>query len=333
MSSSTPQRPIGSGFDADSTISDVLAGVDLTGTLAVVTGGYSGIGTAVTRGLAAAGASVVVPARRPDRAREEVGGIDGVEVAELDLADLDSVRRLADRLLAEGRGIDFLVNNAAIMANALTRVGPQGWESQFAVDHLGHFALTNLLWPLLVSGGGARVVSVSSRGHLFGGMRWDDPQWEHDYDKWRAYGQAKTANALFAVELDARGRDRGVRAFSVYPAGVRTPLQRHLSEQEMRGFGWYDESGRLSPVFKSPEQGAAGEAWAAVSPRLDGMGGVYIERCDIAEPAAVDGTASGPGFGAAAQGGVAPYAMDPAQAARLWALSAELTGIDAVRDA
>jgi len=326
---STPQRPIDSGFDADSRISDVLAGVDLTGQLAVVTGGYSGIGTAVTRGLAAAGASVIVPARRPDRAREEIGDLDGVEVEKMDLADLDSVRGLADRLLADGRGIDVLVNNAAIMANALTRVGPRGWESQFAVDHLGHFALTNRLWPLLVQDGGARVVSVSSRGHQFGGIRWEDLHWQHGYDKWQAYGQAKTANILFAVELDARGREHGVRAFAVYPAGVRTPLQRYLSQQEMLEFGWYDENGQLSPMFKSPEQAAAGEAWAAVSPRLKGMGGVYIERCDIAELALPDDGSSGPGFSGAAQGGVAPYAVDPDEARRLWTVLAAVTEVDA----
>ncbi|HEY4454685.1 MAG TPA: oxidoreductase [Pseudonocardiaceae bacterium] len=325
---STAQHPIGSGFDADSTISDVLAGVDLTGTLAVVTGGYSGIGTAVTVGLAAAGASVIVPARRPDRARAEVGHVDGVEIEELDLADLTSVRGLADRLIAGGRGIDFLINNAAIMANELTRVGPHGWESQFAVDHLGHFALTNALWPLLVKDGGARVISVSSRGHLFSAIRWDDLHWARGYDKWQAYGQAKTANALFAVELDARGKDQGVRAFSVYPAGVRTPLQRHLSEQEMHELGWYDDHGQLSPLFKSPEQGAAGEAWAAVSPQLNGMGGLYIERCDIAELATPDGGSATPGFGGA-RGGVAPYAIDPEQARRLWTVSATSTGIDA----
>jgi len=323
----TAQRPIGSGFDADSTISDVLAGVDLTGKLAVVTGGYSGIGTAVTRGLAAAGASVIVPARRPDRAREEIGDLDCVEVDELDLADLDSVRGLADRLLADGRGIDFLINNAAIMANALTRVGPHGWESQFAVDHLGHFALTNLLWPLLVRDSGARVVSVSSRGHKFSGMRWNDLHWEHGYDKWQAYGQAKTANILFAVELDARGKDHGVRAFSVYPAGVRTPLQRHLSRQEMLDLGWYDDNGQLAPLFKSPEQGAAGEAWAAVSPQLIGLGGVYIERCDIAELATPDDPSQG--ITGAARGGVAPYAVDTDQATGLWAISAALTEVNA----
>jgi NAD(P)-dependent dehydrogenase (short-subunit alcohol dehydrogenase family) len=319
---STPQHPINSGFNADSTIADVLEGVDLTGRLAIVTGGYSGIGTAVTRGLSAAGATVVVPARRPEQARKEIGSIERVELDDLDLADLQSVARFADRFLASGRQIDMLINNAAVMANELTRVGPAGWESQFAIDHLGHFALTNRLWPALSRDGGARVVSVSSRAHKFSAIRWDDLHWEQGYDKWQAYGQAKTANVLFAVELDARGQDEGIRAFSVYPAGVRTPLQRHLSQQEMRDLGWYDENGSLAPLFKTPEQGAAGEAWAATSPQLDAMGGVYIERCDIAEVANPD-TEKGK------QEGVNPDAIDPEQAKRLWELSAELTGVDA----
>jgi NAD(P)-dependent dehydrogenase (short-subunit alcohol dehydrogenase family) len=313
----TPQHPIDSGFTADSTIADVLAGTDLSGQLAIVTGGYSGIGTAVTRGLSAAGATVVVPARRPDQARKEVGDVPGVEIESLDLADLNSVARFADGFLASGRSIDLLVNNAAVMANELTRVGP-GWESQFAIDHLGHFALTGRLWPALTAGGGARVVSVSSRGHKFSPVRWDDLQWTQGYDKWQAYGQAKTANVLFAVALDARGQRAGVRAFAVYPAGVRTPLQRHLTHQEMRDLGWYDDQGNLAPLFKTPEQGAAGEAWAATSRQLDGMGGVYIERCDIAE------------LSEDRQAGVSPYAVDPGSAERLWTISAQLTGVDAV---
>jgi NAD(P)-dependent dehydrogenase (short-subunit alcohol dehydrogenase family) len=313
----TPQSPLGSGFTADSTITDVLKDIDLTGKLAIVTGGYSGIGTAVTRGLSAAGATVVVPARRPEQARKEVGELERVEIGELDLADLESVARFADRFLASGRPVDMLVNNAAVMANELTRVGPGGWESQFAIDHLGHFALTNRLWPALRRDGAARVISVSSRGHKRSPVRWDDLNWQHEYDKWGAYGQAKTANILFAVALDARGRDAGIRAFSVYPAGVRTPLQRHLTQQEMRDLGWYDEHGNLAPLFKTPEQGAAGEAWAATSPQLTGMGGVYIERCDIAE------------LDEGRQQGVSSYAVDPAQADRLWAVSAQLTGVDA----
>ncbi|MDN3026865.1 SDR family NAD(P)-dependent oxidoreductase [Streptomyces sp. S.PB5] len=316
---STAQHKIGSGFDARSTAADVLAGLDLTGRLAVVTGGYSGLGLETTRALTEAGARVVVPARRPAVAREAVAGIDGVEVDALDLGDLDSVRAFADRFLASGRRIDFMIDNAGIMACPETRVGP-GWEAQFATNHLGHFALVNRLWPALADGG-ARVVSVSSRAHHFSGMRWDDVQWTRGYDKWQAYGQAKTANVLFAVHLDRLGREHGVRAFALHPGGIFTPLQRHIPKAEMVERGWIDEQGNfLDPEgFKTPEQGAATQVWAATSPRLDGLGGVYLEDCDIAEPA-VDGDQTS---------GVKAWATDPEQAARLWTLSAELTGVDA----
>ena len=315
---STAQHKIGSGYDAQSTADDVLAGIDLSGKLAVVTGGYSGLGLETTRALTKAGARVVVPARRPDAAREALAGIDGVEVDTLDLGDLERVRAFAERFLASGRSIDLMIDNAGIMACPETRVGP-GWEAQFATNHLGHFALVNRLWPAIAPG--ARVVSVSSRAHHFSGMRWDDVQWAQGYDKWEAYGQAKTANVLFAVHLDRLGAERGVRAFSLHPGGIHTPLQRHIPKEEMIERGWIDEDGTLlNPgSFKTPEQGAATQVWAATSPQLDGMGGVYLEDCDIAEPA-VDGDVSG---------GVKSWATDPEQAARLWELSAELTGVNA----
>jgi NAD(P)-dependent dehydrogenase (short-subunit alcohol dehydrogenase family) len=250
----------------------VLDGIGLEGRLAVVTGGYSGIGLEATRALSAAGVTVVVPARRPEHARDRLKGLAGVEVDELDLTDLSSIDCFADRFLASGRSIDFLMNNAGIMANSETRVGP-GWESQFATNHLGHFAMTNLLWSALVAGGGARVISVSSRAHALSGIRWDDLQFEHGYDKWKAYGQAKTANVLFAVHLDLLGRAANVRAFSVYPGGILTSLQRHLTKKEMVDLGWIDWGGTVIMPFKSPEQGAATSVWAAISPHLDGMGG------------------------------------------------------------
>ncbi|MGW2824529.1 SDR family NAD(P)-dependent oxidoreductase [Streptomyces sp. NPDC001443] len=315
----TAQHRIGSGFGAESTADDVLQGIDLTGRLAVVTGGYSGLGLETTRALTKAGAHVVVPARRPDTAREALAGMDGVELDELDLGDLESVRGFAGRFLASGRTVDLVIDNAGIMACPETRVGP-GWEAQFAINHLGHFALVNRLWPAIAAGG-ARVVSVSSRAHHFSGMRWDDVHWRHGYDKWEAYGQAKTANALFAVELDRLGRDAGVRAFSLHPGGIVTPLQRHLPEEEMIERGWIDAEGNLlNPKgFKNPEQGAATQVWAATSPLLDGLGGLYLEDCDVAEPAVAGGEPNG----------VKDWATDPAQAARLWTLSAQLTGVDA----
>ncbi|MER5466089.1 SDR family NAD(P)-dependent oxidoreductase [Streptomyces sp. NPDC002668] len=314
----TPQHRIGSGFGAQSTTEEVLHGIDLTGKLAIVTGGYSGIGLETTRALAGAGAHVVVPARRRAAAQEAVAGIDSVEVDELDLSDLESVRGFAERFIASGRSIDLLINNAGIMACPETRVGP-GWEAQFATNHLGHYALVNRLWPAIARGG-ARVVTVSSNGHQFSGIHWDDVQFERGYDKWQAYGQAKTANALFSVQLDALGRDAGVRAFSVHPGAIATQLGRHVPREEMLAAGWIDEDGNpVAAGLKTPGQGAATQVWAATSPQLAGMGGVYCEDCDIADPAG-EGELTG---------GVRAYATDPGQAARLWKLSAELTGVDA----
>ncbi|TWD84218.1 NAD(P)-dependent dehydrogenase (short-subunit alcohol dehydrogenase family) [Kribbella amoyensis] len=313
MDMSTAQHKIGSGFGHDSTADDVLAGLDLTGKLAVVTGGYSGLGLETTRALTRAGAQVVVPARRPEAAAEALAGVAGVEIDRLDLGDLDSVQAFADRFLASGRTIHLQINNAAIMACPETRVGP-GWEAQFATNHLGHFALVNRLWPAIVDGG-ARVVSVSSTGHRRSDIRWDDPQFTLAYEKWAAYGQAKTANVLFAVQLDALGKDAGVRAFALHPGGILTPLQRHLERDEMVGYGWIDADG--NPGFKTPAQGAATQVWAATSPQLEGQGGVFCEDCEIAEVSTGDAP------------GVRPYAIDPTSARRLWELSADLTGVNA----
>jgi NAD(P)-dependent dehydrogenase (short-subunit alcohol dehydrogenase family) len=318
---STPQHRIHSGFGYRSTAAEVLEGIDLSGRLAVVTGGYSGLGLETTRALTGAGATVVVPARRPDAAKEALAGLDRVEVDELDLGDLDSVHGFTARFLESGRSIDMLINNAAIMACPETRVGP-GWEAQFATNHLGHFTLTNLLWPALAGDGGARVVALSSRGHKRSGIRFDDLQFEHGYDKWEAYGQAKSANVLFAVHLDALGQDAGVRAFAVHPGGILTPLQRFLTHEEMVGYGWIAEDGSPKFEFKTPEQGAATATWAATNPRLEGMGGVYCEDCDIAEP-------TDPNAEDAAAGGVDAHAIDPDVAAKLWTVSAQLTGVDA----
>ncbi|MEU8222331.1 SDR family NAD(P)-dependent oxidoreductase [Kribbella sp. NPDC048915] len=309
------QHKIGTGFGPDSTADDVLSGIDLTGKLAIVTGGYSGIGVETTKALARAGAQVVVPARRPDAAREILGDL--AEVDELDLGSLDSVAAFADRFLASGRSIDIVIDNAAVMASPETRVGP-GWEAQFATNHLGHFALVNRLWPAIAAEGGARVVSVSSSGHRGSDIRWDDLEFRLGYDKWQAYGQAKTANVLFAVQLDAFGKDLGVRAFALHPGGIQTPLQRHLTRDEMIGYGWLDEHGNpVGGVFKTPEQGAATQVWAATSPQLDGLGGVFLEDCEVAEVSTDDSP------------GVRPYAIDPQSAERLWRVSAALTGVDA----
>jgi NAD(P)-dependent dehydrogenase (short-subunit alcohol dehydrogenase family) len=318
----TPQQKIDSGFGFHSTAAEVIEGISLDGKLAVVTGGSSGIGTETTRVLAGAGATVVVPARDTERAVDVLDGMAGVEVSELHLDDLDSVRSFAERFLESGRGIDILVNSAGIMAAPETRVGP-GWESQFATNHLGHFALTNRLWPALASGDGARVVALSSAGHRNSAIRFDDLQFETGYDKWQAYGQSKTANSLFAVQLDALGQAAGVRAFAVHPGGIMTRLGRFIPHEERVAMGWIDEEGNPLVEFKTTEEGAATSVWAATSPQLDGMGGVYCADCDIAELLPEDGEI-GPG-GA----GVLPHAVDRDAAARLWEVSAELTGVNA----
>ncbi|MFD5249579.1 SDR family NAD(P)-dependent oxidoreductase [Amycolatopsis sp. NPDC058340] len=313
----TAQHKIGSGFGERSTAAEVLDGIDLSGKLALVTGGYSGLGLETTRALANAGAQVVVPARRPADAEAALAGISGTEVGDLDLADLASVEAFARRFLGTGRPIDVLIANAGIMAAPERRVGP-GWESHFAICHLGHHALVNRLWPALKAGGGARVVTVASSGHHSSAMRWDDVQFERGYDRWLAYGQAKTANVLFAVQLDKLGAEHGIRAFSLHPGAILTPLQRHLRREEMVERGWIDEHGnQADPDFKSPEQGAATQVWAATSPRLDGLGGLYCEDCDVAEIAAEEGEWVG----------VRPYAIDPGEAERLWEYSAGLTGV------
>ena len=311
----TEQKPIGSGFGAQTTASEVLVGEDLTGRLAVVTGGYSGLGLETTRTLVAAGAEVIVPARRPEVAAQALAGSDRVTTMPLDLGDLDSVRAFVHHIVEQGRPIHILINNAGIMACPESRVGP-GWEAQFATNHLGHFVLAAGLWPMLVKAGGARVIAVSSGAHKITGIRWDDPQFTTGYERWQAYGQSKTANILFAVHLDAIGREHGVRAFSLHPGAILTPLQRHLSKEDMIGSDWIDEDGNLAdPSFKTIEQGAATAVWAATSRQLDGLGGVYCLDCDVA-PVDRDGKSSG----------VRDYAIDPDSAARLWRLSSELTG-------
>ncbi|MEZ2409302.1 SDR family NAD(P)-dependent oxidoreductase [Bosea sp. RCC_152_1] len=313
------QCPLGSGFGASTTAPDVLFGLALKGRHAVVTGGHSGLGLETTKALAAAGVDVLVGARNPEAAQAATQDIPGVAIGALDLSDLASVRLFAERVLASGRHIDMLINSAGVMACPETRVGP-GWEAQFATNHLGHFALTNLLWPLLQ--GGARVVSVSSAGHHNSPMRWNDVQFTKGYDKWLAYGQSKTANALFAAQLDRLGRDRGVRAFSLHPGKIFTPLQRHLTQIEMTAEGWLDETGApADPTFKTAAQGAATQLWAATSPQLDALGGLYCEDCDVAIRAetATDAFV-----------GVKAYATDADEAERLWELSAKLAGVNAI---
>ncbi|MFB7864273.1 oxidoreductase [Streptomyces sp. NPDC056069] len=314
----TDQKPLGSPFSATTSAEEVMDGLDLSGTTAVVTGGYSGLGLETTRALAAAGAHVVVPARRPDTARTVLQDVKGCEVIAMDLADLGSVRAAAARIRDRLGRLDLLMAVAGIMATPERRVGP-GWEGQFAANHFGHFALTGELYPLLAAADGARVVVNSSAGHVLTDIRWHDPHFRTGYDKWLAYGQAKTANALFAVHLDALGRGDGVRSFALHPGKIITGLQREISLREQLDRGWVDEHGNvIGSGFKTPAQGAATGLWAATSPLLDGLGGLYLEDCDVARVSGPERSMD--------DGGVRSYAIAPDAAARLWELSLAATG-------
>lgn len=330
---STPQRPIGTGYGATTTARDIMKGVDLSGKTAVVTGGYSGLGRETVRVLRGAGARVIVPARDVSRARAALTGIDGVRIEEMDLLDPASIDAFAARVLASADALHILVNSAGIMACPLTR-DARGHESQLATNHLGHFQLTLRLLPALRRARGARVVSVSSYGHRFSPLVFDDPDFERrPYDRWAAYGQSKTANILFALALDMREQGSGVRAFSLHPGSiVGTGLEKHLDREELRRLGVIDADGR--PIIdharnmKTVEQGAATSVFCAVSPKLDGLGGVYCENCDIA-PLAMQTSSSVDDLQARAsdparRSGVMSYAVDPHAADRLFSLSEQL---------
>lgn len=308
--------PLRTPFGFDSTAAEVIAGVDLTGRRAIVTGGSSGIGVETARALANAGAEVTMAVRDVDaghRVASDIGGT--VDVAALDLSDLDSVNAFA---AAWSGPLHILVNNAGVMAIQELTMSPSGHEMQFATNHLGHFALALGLHDALASAGGARIVSVSSSGHLRSPVVFDDVDFAfRDYDPFGAYGQSKTANVLFAVEATRRWKADGILANALMPGGIATPLQRHLpadyAGQALTAFR------AAGTDFKTVEQGAATSTLLAASPLLDGVGGRYFEDCN--EAPVVD-RRTGPG-----RGGVAPYALDPANAERLWDLSLTLTGL------
>jgi NAD(P)-dependent dehydrogenase (short-subunit alcohol dehydrogenase family) len=285
---------------SDCTTTAVLAEVDLSGRTAVVTGASSGLGLETARALASAGAHVVAAVRDVDKARAALGA---AEIVALELSDLNSVRSAAADIARQYPRIDLLINNAGVMATPLARTG-QGFELQLGTNHLGHFVFTNALLDNL--GAGSRIVNLTSRGHLVSGIRWDDPNFrdESTYEKFVAYGQSKTANVLFTVELERRLAATGIHAFAVHPGVIITDLGRHVNVADMKAWG------TLKPTDVS--HGAATTVWAATSSALDGLGGVYLEDCAIAVPF-VEGT----------PGGFAPHAVDPDQAARLWDWSVE----------
>jgi NAD(P)-dependent dehydrogenase (short-subunit alcohol dehydrogenase family) len=283
----------------ETTAGDVIAGIDLRGRRAVVTGGASGIGIPTARALASAGAEVTLAVRNPDAAAAFAGEI-GATVRRLDLADLASVEAFA----RDWDGpLHLLVNNAGVMALPELTLSPDGFEQQFATNHLGHFALTVGLHAALAREG-ARVVNVSSRAHLRSPVVFDDVSFAfRDYDPWAAYGQSKTANVLFAVGASARWSGDGITVNALHPGGIATNLQRHVAADTL------DRMMR-SIRLKTPEQGAATSVYVATAPALEGVGGRYYE--DVAEAAVVDRREDG---------GVARYALDPDNADRLWALS------------
>lgn len=328
--SNSYQQSIGSGFGAFSTAADVIGHLDLTGKTIIITGGYAGIGLETVKTLAGAGADVIVPARDLTKAIHNVAGIPNVTVEPLDLMDPQSIDSFASKFLQTGRPLNILINNAGIMWVPLQR-DARGYESQLSTNHLGHFQLTARLWPALKQAGYARVVSVSSFGHHIAPFDFEDPNFERrEYETLAGYGQSKTANNLFAVELDRRGKAFGVRAFSLHPGSVNgTDLGRVAPMALFQQMGTHDADGNIYPEvaqrLKTIPQGAATTVWCATSPQLEGLGGLYCENAEVAE---VDNGGIEHRYDESwTLRGVKPYSIDPDNARRLWALSEQMTGI------
>lgn len=324
------QQPIGSGFGATSTTEEVIKGIDLTGKTIIVTGGYAGIGLEAVKTFVKSGATVVVPARDLVKARKNLEGISNVEIETLDLMNPDSIDAFAEKFLASKRPLHLLINNAGIMWVPLRR-DSRGYESQLSTNHLGHFQLTTRLWPALKSANGARVVNVSSYGHQIAPFNFEDPNFgKHEYETLQGYGQSKTANNLFSVELDMRGRQHNVRSYSVHPGSVgETDLGREAPMELFIQMGSHDKDGNIYPEvarkLKSLSQGAATTVWCATSPMLNEIGGVY---CNDAEVAVLDLGQIEHNFAEPASlHGVQPYSLDKESAKRLWTLSEKMTGV------
>jgi NAD(P)-dependent dehydrogenase (short-subunit alcohol dehydrogenase family) len=320
------QQPISSGFNATSTSEDVIQGVDLTGKIAIVTGGYSGIGLETTRTLAKSGATIIVPVRPGQKAhaKEALTGIENVEVEEIDLIDPVSIDEFANKFLASGRPLHLLINNAGIMFVPLRR-DTRGIESQLATNYLATFHLTARLWDALKKANGARVINVSSQGHQFAPFHFDDPNFEmREYQTLSAYGQSKTAVNLFTLELDNQAREHNVRTYAVHPGNTAgTNLANEASLDLLQQIGLLDEDGNIRKVvadtLKTVQQGAATTIWCATNPLLDQIGGVYCEDANIA--AMASDTAEG------LSTGVKAYSLDENYAKRLWKLSEQMTGV------
>jgi NAD(P)-dependent dehydrogenase (short-subunit alcohol dehydrogenase family) len=323
------QHPVRSGFNAQSTANEVIAGINLAGKIAIVTGGHAGIGLETTKVLSAAGATVIVPARDTEKAKRNMQGVPNVELETMDLMDPASIDAFAKRFLATGRPLHILINNAGIMWVPL-RKDSRGIESQLATNYLGQFHLTARLWPALHKANGARVVNVSSQGHQFAPFNFEDPNFlNREYHTLLAYGQSKTASNLFTMELDSRAQAFNVRAYSLHPGSIHgTELGREAPIALFQQMGFCDSNGNMFPEviasLKTIPQGAATTVWCATNPVLSNLGGVYCEDSDIAS-LYTDNVTGKDDEGL--KPGVKTYSLDELNAKRLWKLSEELTGV------
>ncbi len=324
------QIPLCAPFTAASTAGDVLDGLDLSGRNVIVTGGHGRLGREVSRALAAAGATVTVAARDPERAASAISGIDQpdrIQIDQLDLTEPASIDAFAERWNASGRALHALVNNAAVLFSPQLRLDARGNELAFSTSHLGHFQLTRALLPALRAAGGSRVVSVTSGAARFGQIRWDDLDFSTGYDPGAGYGQSKRANTLFTVELDRRYADQGIRAFAAHPGVIIGPGPHNPDRlASYRDQGLVDERGAtvIDPERgkKTVEQGAATLVFGAVSPLLDGVGGVYLKDNDVAVLDDEDRPLTADNIPADANSAM----LDPDDARRLWELSEKLVG-------
>ncbi|WP_284653303.1 SDR family NAD(P)-dependent oxidoreductase [Flavobacterium terrisoli] len=320
------QQPLSSGFNAKSTTSDVIKGIDLTGKIVIVTGGNTGIGLETTKTLASAGATVIVAVRDTEKAKKNLEGITNVEIEAMDCINPQSIDMFAQKFMASNRPLHLLINNAGIMWVPLRR-DTRGFESQLATNYLGQFHLTSRLFPALKKANGARVINVSSLGHQMAPFNFEDPNFlNREYQTLLAYGQSKTASNLFTVELDNRSKAYNIRAYAVHPGSIGgTELAREASLDLLQQMGFCDAYGNILPEIaanlKSVPEGAATTVWCATSPLLNNIGGVYCEDTDVAN---LFGNAKEDTFGTS---GVMPYSLDEDLAWKLWSLSEEMTGV------
>jgi len=298
-------------FGAETTAAEAIAGIDLHGRTAVITGASGGIGLETARAFASAGATVVLGNRRSDKSDKAVAELRAslpgatIELGELDLTSLASVRAFAAWVLSQHDTIDLLINNAGVMATPLERTA-DGFELQLETNHLSHFLLTRLLMPSLLRSASPRIVNLTSNGHGISDIIWDDPNYrERPYNDWESYGQSKTANVLFTTELQRRFGPQGVQSYAVHPGVVGTDLFRYLSDEAQAQLD--RRIAKANIALKTPEQGASTSVWAATAPELKDQGGSYLEDCQISDK-------------------FSPYAKDPAAAQRLWAMSEEMVG-------